>query len=1129
MPKIGVYVCHCGLNIAGVVDVKAVVEYAKDLPDVAIAKDYTYMCSETGQRMIQDDIKAHNLDRIVIATCSPRMHEETFRRAVAEAGLNPYLLEIVNLREHVSWAHADEPEKATEKAKDLVRMGVARAMLLEPLERSKVPVERSVLVVGGGIAGIQASLDLANAGLKVFLVEKIPSIGGKMALLDKTFPTLDCSACILTPKMTEAARHPNIKLITNAEVEDVKGYVGNYEVTVIKNPRYVDEAKCTGCGECSKVCPVELPNEFELGLGTRKAIYKPFPQAAPNVYTIDKKGTPRCRAACPAGVNTQGYIALIAQRKFKEAYELIRKFIPFPAVLGRVCFHPCESECERAEIDEPVAICALKRFAADWIMKQALEEPSKAPNIYEEKVAVIGAGPAGLSAAYELTKLGYPVTVFEALPEPGGMLRFGIPEYRLPKDVLAKEIEYLKNLGIEIRTNVAFGRQLTLEELKKMGYKAVFLAIGAWKSQELGIEGENLQGVLHALEFLKDVNLGKKVNIGSRVAVIGGGNVAIDVSRVALRLGAKKVYILYRRSREEMPAFQPEVEQAENEGVEILFLEAPKRIIGKDGKVVAIECLKVDLAEPDETGRRRPILIEGSEHIIEVDNVILTIGQVLDLESLPKEIKLNHSVRTIKVDRVTLQTSIPYVFAGGDAVLGPATVIEAIASGKKAAISIHRYLRGEDLKADREEWLLPPVKKTPKKGFEKRKRQVMPSLPVEERIKSFAEVELGFDEEMAVEEAKRCISCGGCSECMECERACEAKAIDHKQVPQRIEIKVGAIIIATGSEVFDAAKIQEFGFGKSRDIITNLQFERLCNAAGPTGGKILCPSSGKPPKTIAFIQCVGSRDRRFHEYCCRVGCMVSLKQAILAREKLGNNVDIYVCFNDMRAFGKGYDEFYKRARDLNICFVAGLPSEIRINSDGSLLFDVYDRGTNKLLEMRPNLVVLATGLVPNYDAAKISALFHISRSSDGFLLEAHPKLRPLESAMAGIFIAGTCQGPKDIPDTVAQASGAAAKAIDLLAHGEIELEPLKAVVEKDLCSGCRLCESVCPFIAIEMKTETAEGSEKIRAEVVEAMCQGCGLCVSACPTKAIKMRHYSDEQVLAQIHAACLAMVKEGG
>jgi heterodisulfide reductase subunit A len=1125
MPKIGIYVCHCGLNIAGVVDVEQVTEYAGSLPDVVVAKHYTYMCSEPGQRMIQDDIKTHNLDRIVIATCSPRMHEETFRKAVAEAGLNPYLLEIVNLREHVSWAHSDEPEKATEKAKALVRMGVARVRLLEPLERRKVRAEKSVLVLGGGIAGIQASLDLANAGLNVFLVEKSPSIGGKMALLDKTFPTLDCSACILTPKMTEVARHPNIKLITCAEVENVTGYVGNYEITILKNPRYVDEAKCTGCGECEKVCPIELPNEFELGLAKRKAIYRPYPQAVPNVYTIDKKGTARCRAACPAGVNAQGYVALIAQGKFKEAYELIRKSIPLLGVLGRVCFHPCENDCERGEVEEPIAICALKRFVADYMMKQPQEKAAKIPKKYKKKIAIIGSGPAGLTAAYELVKMGYPVTVFEALPEPGGMLRIGIPEYRLPKKILTREIEYLKDLGVQIRTNVTFGKDLTLEDLEKMRYEAVFLAIGTQKSPTLGIEGEELQGVLQGIDFLRDVNLWRKVEIGNRVAVIGGGNVAIDVSRVALRLGAKKVYILYRRSREEMPAFQPEVEQAEKEGVEILFLKAPKKIIGKDGKVTAVECYQMSLTEPDETGRRKPIPIEGSEHVIEVDTVIPTIGQALDTASLPKGIKLNHG--TIEVDPLTLQTNISHVFAGGDAVLGPATVIEAIAAGKKAAVSIHKYLQGE-LKTAVEEGL-PPVKITSKEGIEKKRRQIMPVLPVEERIRGFQEVELGFSEEMAIEEAKRCLACGGCSECLECEKACEAKVINHKQNLQRINVKVGGIIIATGSELFDAAKIQEFGFGKSKNMITNLQFERLCNASGPTGGKILCPQTNTAPKSVTFIQCVGSRDARFHEYCCRVGCMATLKQAILAREKLGKDVNVYVCFNDMRAFGKGYDEFYRRARDLGINFVAGLPSDIRSSADGSLYFDVFDKGTNKLLELRSDLVVLANGLVPNSDLGKISSLFHVSRSADGFLLEAHPKLRPLESAITGIFIAGTCQGPKDIPDTVAQASGAAAKAIDLLASGEIELEPLKAVIDKDLCSGCRLCESVCPFIAIEIKTETVEDAEKVRAEVVEAMCQGCGLCVSACPTKAIKMQHYTDEQVIAQVKAAYLESEAMGG
>jgi len=1126
MPKVGVYVCHCGLNIAGVVDVEKVTEYAQHLPDVAIARNYTYMCSEPGQRMIKDDIKSHNLDRVVIATCSPRMHEETFRRTVADAGLNPYLLEIVNLREHVSWVHSEEPEKATEKAKDLVRMGVARAKLLEPLERIKVPAEKSVLVVGGGIAGIQASLDLANVGLNVILVEKSPSIGGKMALLDKTFPTLDCSACILTPKMTEVARHPNIELVTYAEVENVTGYVGNYEVTILKNPRYVDETKCTGCGECEKVCPVTLVNEFELGLGTRNAIYRPFPQACPNVYTIDKKGVPRCTATCPAGVNVQGYVALIAQGKFKEAYELVQKSVPLPAVLGRVCFHPCENECERGEVEEPIAICALKRFVADNQMKQSKEKPARCPQKYRKKIAIIGSGPAGLAAAYEQVKLGYPVTVFEALPEPGGMLRFGIPAYRLSKEILTREIQYLKDLGVEIRTNVTFGDTVTMESLKKAGYKAIFLAIGAWKSLKMGIEGEELQGVVQAIDFLRDVNLGKKVAIGNRVVVIGGGNVAIDVSRTALRLGAKKVCVIYRRSMEEMPAFQPEVEQAEKEGIEFLFLKAPKRIIGKDEKVTAIECLQMSLTEPDETGRRKPVPIEGSEHIIEADTVVPAVGQVVDTAFLPKEINVSHA--TVGVDPLTLQTSIPQVFAGGDAVLGPATVVEAIADGKRAAFSIHQYLQGTKLKTwGREE--LTPVQIAPKEGIKKKSRQAVPTLPVESRTRSFEEVELGFTEEMAIEEAKRCLACGGCCECLECEKACEAKAINHEQGFQRMTVRVGGVIIATGSELFDATKLLEFGFGKSRNIITNLQFERLCSASGATGGKILCPEDGKSPKSVVFIQCVGSRDKRFHEYCCRIGCMATLKQAILTREKLGKDVEIYVCFNDMRAFGKGYEEFYRRAKDMDINFIAGLPSDIRLEANCSLHFDVYDKGTNKLLELRPDLVVLANGLVPNSDLGKTSAVFHVSRSADGFLLEAHPKLRPLESAIGGIFLAGTCQGPKDIPDTVAQASGAAAKAIDLLASGEIELEPLKAIVDEDLCSGCRICESICPFLAIEIKAENEKGIDKYKAEVVEAMCQGCGMCVSVCPTKAIKMKHYSDEQVLAQIQAACVESSARGG
>ncbi|MEM3055182.1 MAG: CoB--CoM heterodisulfide reductase iron-sulfur subunit A family protein, partial [Candidatus Bathyarchaeia archaeon] len=486
--------------------------------------------------------------------------------------------------------------------------------------------------------------------------EKSPSIGGKMAFLDKTFPTLDCSACILTPKMTEVARHPKIKVLTHAEVESVSGYMGNYEVTILKKARYVDEDRCRGCGECANNCPVKVPDEFNVGLGMRKAIYIQFPQAVPLVYTIDKE---------------------------------------------------------------------------------------------------------------------------------------------------------------------------------------------------------------NCLYFSKGV-------------------------------------------------------------------------------------------------------------------------------------------------------------------------------------------------------------------------------------------------------------------CRICKKVCEAKAINFEQTPQRIKFKVGGIVIAIGAELFDASKVPEFAFGKSKNIITNLQFERLTSASGPTGGKIVCPQNNKRVRSIVFIQCVGSRDKRFNEYCCRIGCTNTLKQAILAREKLGKEAEIYICYIDIRAFGRGYEELYRRARSMNINFVAGIPSEIYLETDGTISFNVFDKNIDKLLEIRPDLVVLVNGHTLSYDTEKASAIFHVPKGLDGFLLEAHPKLRPLESLVPGIFLAGMCQGPKDIPETVSHASGAAAKVIDLLSKGEIELEPLKAIVNKDLCSGCGLCMPVCPYNAIDVKIEKMNGSEKSRAEIVEETCQGCGTCAIACPSSAIEVKHYTSKQILAQVHTACL-------
>ena len=406
----------------------------------------------------------------------------------------------------------------------------------------------AVLVYGAGIAGIQASLDLAESGFKVYLVERSAAIGGRMSQLDKTFPTGDCAMCILSPKLVECGRNKNIEIITLAEIEGISGEPGKFEVTVKRNPRYVDLKKCNACGDCAEVCPVSLPSEFDRGLGQRKAIHREYPQAIPNVFRIVKAdGTAPCKLACPAGVNAQGYVALIGQGKFKEAYDVIRERCPLPAVCGRICQHPCEEACNRAEIDTPVAVRDLKRFATDWVYahKDEFTEGVKTGDgfaeLREQKVAIIGGGPAGLTAAYDLSKMGYRVTVFEAMPFLGGMLRLGVPEYRLPHDVLDFEIDQLLNDRIEVKLNHRVGQDITLESLQEEGYASIFVACGAHRSEQLRVEGVDSPGVVQGLEFLKAVNLGEPIEVGRRTAVIGGGNVAMDAARAALRLGAEEV------------------------------------------------------------------------------------------------------------------------------------------------------------------------------------------------------------------------------------------------------------------------------------------------------------------------------------------------------------------------------------------------------------------------------------------------------------------------------------------------------------------------------------------------------------------------------------------------------------
>jgi len=645
--RIGVFVCHCGLNIAGVVDVKELTEYARTLPNVVLAMDNRYTCADPGQEEIRKAIKEHGLNRVVVAACSPRMHEPTFRRTVADAGLNPYLFEMANIREFASWCHQSTPKEATEKAKDIVKMAVAKARLLRSLDTMEVPVTNKALVIGGGIAGINSALDLAGMGFKVYLLEKGESIGGHMAALDKTFPTLDCSICIEGPKMVDVSRHPNIEIISYADLVSVEGFVGNFKVKIRKNPRYVIADRCTGCGECRDACPIEFPNEWDENLGVRKAISVPFDQAVPLVYTINR--------------------------------------------------------------------------------------------------------------------------------------------------------DY-------------------------------------------------------------------------------------------------------------------------------------------------------------------------------------------------------------------------------------------------------------------------------------------------------------------------------CIECFKCVDACGAReAINFEQQPEEIKLEVGTITVSTGFDIYRPTDDSRYGYGRFDNVITAMEFERLILAAGPTGGHVIRASDGKRPRSVAFIQCVGSRDVNKYEYCSGFCCMYALKNAVLLKEHYRDDVEVYIFYIDMRTNFKGYEEFYRRARELGVNFIRGSVSQVNeVPETKNLLIRSEDMALGEPLELEAELVVLSTAAIPSKGSDEVARILSITRGSDGFFMESHPKLKPLDTAVDGIFLAGACQGAKDIPYSVSQGSGAAARAATVLSQPTWKIEPIIADVDPSKCRNvnvkCGICVDKCPYGAIKAKEGQA-------ATVTAAMCHGCGTCVAECPADAITQMHFTDAQILAQVRA----------
>ena len=905
--------------------------------------------------MITETVRTHNLDGAVLTSCLPGVHEQALRDILAAAGLAPGQFTIATLFGDDNGHHRDNGMKDVEKARDHIAGLIETLSQQKPAPGAPVPIVKKALVIGGGVSGIHAALDIANGGYEVFLVERTPSIGGNMVRLSEVFPTLDCPQCILTPKMVQCGQHPNIHIMAYSEVKEVRGQAGNFEVVIEKKGTCIDWDKCTGCGECSNVCPVEMYSDFQRGTAPRKATYKPFAQAVPNKFVIDKQGISPCRAACPLELNCHGYVQLIKTGKFNEALSLIQETLPFPGIVGRICDHPCERACKRAEVDTPISICALKRFVAEREGEEKATVDLSIAEEQEKQVAIVGAGPAGLMAAYDLRKQGYRVTIFDAHDTPGGLLTHGFPAYRLPRELVEREIGIIEAMGVTYRLKTKVGSDVTLGELRK-DYQAVFVASGA-----------------SGTEFLA-------------------------------------------------PDKDPEL----------------------------------------------PVTRRGS----------------------------------LEVDFLTLQTPVDGVFAGGDAVTGPNTIIEALAAGRRAAISIDRFLKGENLRDGREEpsrTVCDQVDLSQKLiNYDYlRTEQEQPAEPANETGNATGEISQPQEsaghhrplsmiepeqplltEQEAVAEAERCLNCAGCCECMSCVTACEAQAIDHTLTGSYETITVGAIVAATGYDLLSQNFIEEYE--NDPDILDPLQFERILCPSGPTNGVVIRPSDKKVPKEVVFIECVGSRDPEHNlPYCSRVCCMYSCKMGMLYKHAVHDGT-MYVFYMDVRTDGKMYEEFYQRGTEEDgLVYIRGRISKLFRDGDKIMVWG-SDTLTGKRVEIAADMVVLAMAMIPRPDAKQMAKTLGIETDEFGFMKALHPRLKPSESTVPGIFVAGCCQSPKDIPECVSQSCGCAGKVLSLFSQDNVENSlPQGKLVEIVATPYCTLWKA---GIKIYMHRRGAENAKKNHIE-----------------------------------------------
>ena len=671
-------------------------------------------------------------------------------------------------------------------------------MTLNMAAKSEPSVSQGAAVIGSSVAAIQTALTLAQMGVEVKIITNSVALGWDGAaggVLDNS----SSDQRFLWPLLLRMTSHPLITLYSNAEVESIEGKKDDFKIRVVQRPRYIREDLCTACGRCQVECSARVTSLLSGQRITHSAIHTPLlgPKAVPSAYVIDKDGFAPCHVACPLGINVQGFVSLLATGKTDKALALINEAAPLSGILGRVCRQPCENNCKRAELDSPVFIRALHRYAADNAPGGTVYGHKFPPRSREEKIAIVGSGPAGLTAAWELARLGYSPTVFESHGVIGGMLATGIPRFRLPREVREREIEAVKNLGIDIRTGITVGRDVNFAYLKERGYRAFFLSIGAQRNNKLNIPGEELDGVVDCISLLLTLNLMVDTFVGSNIVIIGDGNTAVDSARAAIRKNKGAVKILSWTIPEELTAAIEEVEEALQEGVSIEYRAAPVEILGDGAKVTGIRCQRTELTEEImPNGRHRPKRIPGTDFVIDADHVVVAVGQSPDALQLNMEgLAVDSKTGVIRANPLTLETSIPGVFAGGDCITGPSNVVEAMAAGLRAAESIDRYIQGRDLETGRS--LEPP--KTAEIDIETKeatpyKRATMPTIRLQKRLNSFEETTTGLSGKAVQREAERCLDCALCSQCMECARVCELDAVFHNDSVRHFEVGAQTIL-----------------------------------------------------------------------------------------------------------------------------------------------------------------------------------------------------------------------------------------------------------------------------------------------------------------------------------------------